>query len=127
MGAHFFTWFVMMRVNLHSDNSRLPKISLLGELVVKQKQIVLFLVCRVFVTFINCSIFSLMVWALSNSPHTNKLNTRALSAFLFLLLEAGYTFNFRSHTSIRRHQNYRRRKIKLRFIFFITFNRVSAI
>lgn len=79
----------------------------------------LFLVCRVSVTFINCSTLSPMVWALSNLPHAKKLNMYALlSAFLSLLLEAGEIFNCRSHTHTHtlrgRHQNYRWTKKKLR-------------
>lgn len=76
----------------------------------------LFLVCRVSVTFIHCSIFSPMVWALSNPPHTNKLNTRVLLSafFLFLLLEVGYIFNFRCRKPIGCHENHSRRKKKLR-------------
>lgn len=62
----------------------------------------LFLVCRVSVTFINCSTLSPMVWALSNPPHAKKLNMYALlTAFLSLLLEAGEIFNCRRHTHTR--------------------------
>lgn len=90
----------------YSGNLRPCKISLLCESVAEQKQIVLYFLFAEYLSHLSTAVHLALVWALSNPPRTNKLNTHALlSAFLCLLLEVGYIFNCRSHTPIGCHQN----------------------